>query len=320
MDGEIVDALFGLFDQRVAEDVPGQVFGDAVHLFQRLIDRHRADRNRAVADDPFARVVDVAAGGEVHHIVGAPAGRPHHLVDFFLDRGGDGRVADIGVDLHKEVAADDLRFQFGMVDVGRNDGAAGGDLVAHEFRRDEFRDVRAEAFALFDALGGAFDGGAAAKVFARGDVDHLLGDDAGLGEFILGDRAGARAAQGAVLHREFAGEVFAGCAAIVFRLHVAAVIFLDMAALQHPVTPRAGEAFLHVDGHRRVRVRTGRVIDRHRRLIGGRVQVDLAVRHGEIWQGMGVDLAAGGQRPGGDLRGGEFGLVGRLVHCAGFLW
>jgi hypothetical protein len=29
MDGEIVDALFGLLDQRVAEDFPGQVLGDA---------------------------------------------------------------------------------------------------------------------------------------------------------------------------------------------------------------------------------------------------------------------------------------------------
>jgi hypothetical protein len=123
-----------------------------------------------------------------------------------------------------------------------------------------------------------------------------------------------------VLYREFAGEVFAAGAAIVFRLHVAAVIFLDAAAFQHPVTPRAGEAFFHVDGHRRVRIRTGRVIDRHRRLIGARVQVNLAVRHGEVRQGVGIDLAARGQRPGGNLRGGEFGLVGRLVHCAGFLW
>ena len=37
---------------------------------------------------------------------------------------------------------------FGMVDVGRNDGAAAGDLVAHEFRRHESRDRRAEAFAV----------------------------------------------------------------------------------------------------------------------------------------------------------------------------
>ena len=60
MDGEIVDPLLGLFDQRVAEDLPGQVLGNAADLFQRLVDRHGADRHRGVADDPFADVVDVA--------------------------------------------------------------------------------------------------------------------------------------------------------------------------------------------------------------------------------------------------------------------
>ena len=89
VDGEIVDALLGLLDQRVAEDFPGQVLGDAADFLQRLIDRHGADRNRAVADDPFAGVVNVAAGGEVHDRVGAPADRPDHLVDFIGDIGRD---------------------------------------------------------------------------------------------------------------------------------------------------------------------------------------------------------------------------------------
>ena len=50
VDGEVVHALLGLLDQGVAEDLPGEVFGLAVDLFQRLVDRHRADRHRAVAD------------------------------------------------------------------------------------------------------------------------------------------------------------------------------------------------------------------------------------------------------------------------------
>src|SRR3546814_11199214 len=58
MDGEIVDALFGLFDQRVGEDFPGQILGDAADLFERLIDGDGADRDGRIADDPFARVVD----------------------------------------------------------------------------------------------------------------------------------------------------------------------------------------------------------------------------------------------------------------------
>ena len=44
--------------------VLGQVFGFAVNFFQRLINRHGADRHRRIAGDPFARFVDVFAGGE----------------------------------------------------------------------------------------------------------------------------------------------------------------------------------------------------------------------------------------------------------------
>src|SRR3954465_5807744 len=103
MDGEIVDARLALLYERVAVDLPGQVLGDAADLLQRLVDGDGADRDGAVADDPFAGVVDVTAGGEVHDRVGAPADRPDHLVDLGGDVGGDGAVADIGVDLDQEV-------------------------------------------------------------------------------------------------------------------------------------------------------------------------------------------------------------------------
>ena len=33
VDREVVDALFGLFDQRVAEDLPGEVLGHAAGTF-----------------------------------------------------------------------------------------------------------------------------------------------------------------------------------------------------------------------------------------------------------------------------------------------
>ena len=139
MDGEIIHALFALLDQRVLVDFPVELDRIAIDLFQRLVDRHGPDRHRRIAQNPFARVVDVAAGGKVHHRVGAPADRPHHLLDLFLDRRGDGGVADIGVDLHQEVAADDHRLEFAVIDVAGDDRAAARDLVAHEFRRDERR-------------------------------------------------------------------------------------------------------------------------------------------------------------------------------------
>jgi hypothetical protein len=88
MDGEVVHALLGLLDQGVAEELPGQVLGLAIDLFQRLVDGHRADGHRGIPHDPLARLVDVLAGGQIHHRVAAPADGPGHLVDFLLDGRG----------------------------------------------------------------------------------------------------------------------------------------------------------------------------------------------------------------------------------------
>ncbi|MNI34601.1 hypothetical protein D3C73_885960 [compost metagenome] len=74
VDGEVIDALLGLFKQGIAEHFPGQVLRHAIHFLQRLIDWHCADRHRAVAQDPFTGFVDIAASGEIHHGVSAPAG------------------------------------------------------------------------------------------------------------------------------------------------------------------------------------------------------------------------------------------------------
>ena len=141
VDGEVIHALFGLLDEGVAEDFPSEVFDASVDLFEGLIDRHGADRDRGIADDPLAGGVDVLAGGQVHDRVGAPLGGPAHLFDLLVDGGSHRRVADVGVDFHQEVAADDHRFGFRMVDVGRDDGATGRDLLANEFGGDIVRDL-----------------------------------------------------------------------------------------------------------------------------------------------------------------------------------
>ena len=135
MDGEVVDTLLGLLDERVAIDLPGEIFGPAADLLERLVNRHGADRHRRVAQDPLAGLVDLLPGRQVHHRVGAPQRRPAQLLDFFLDRRRHRRVADVGVDLHQEVAADDHRLELEVVDVGRDDRAAARDLVADEGRR-----------------------------------------------------------------------------------------------------------------------------------------------------------------------------------------
>src|SRR5690606_7584221 len=177
VDGEVVDALFGLLDQGVAEDVPGEVLGDAADFLERLINRDCPYRHGAVADDPFAGVVDVAARREVHDGVGAPADRPDHLVDFAGDVGGDGGVADVGVDLDEEVAADRHRLGSGVVDVRGDDGGAAGDFAADVVGGDVVGDFGVEVLAVADAFGEA----GAAEVLARGDVFHPGRGDAAAG-------------------------------------------------------------------------------------------------------------------------------------------
>ena len=198
VNGEIVDTLLGLLDECVAVNLPSQVFGFAVHFLECLINRHSADRDGRVANDPFAGGVDVFSGGKIHHIVGAPLGCPSHFLDLLLDARGDGGVADVGVDLHEEIAADDHRLGFRVVDVGGDDGAAAGDLFADELRRYLVGDVRAPRVAgmlvgqrvgrrLAKRLGVLPELGQA-HVFANGDELHFRRDDALFRIPILGDR------------------------------------------------------------------------------------------------------------------------------------
>ena len=82
--------------------------------------------------------MDVLTGGKIHHGICAPFGSPTHLLDLFLDARSDSAVADVGIDLHKEVAADNHRFALGVINVNRNDGAARGDFCTDELGRDLF--------------------------------------------------------------------------------------------------------------------------------------------------------------------------------------
>ena len=134
-----------------------------------------------VADDPLARFMNIFAGGQIHHRIAAPADRPGHFLHFFLNARTERGVADVGIDLHQKIAADDHRLGFRMVDVRRDDGAAAGHFVAHEFRSDmlgqksaeivprvlagqEFASFRNELFA--------------ALIFAYRDELHFRGNDA----------------------------------------------------------------------------------------------------------------------------------------------
>ena len=171
MDGEIVNTLLALFDERVAIHFPGEVFYLAVHFFQSLVDGDCAHGNRTVAQNPFACLVDIITGREVHQRVATPFARPDSLVHLLIDRGCGGRVADIGVDLHREVSTDNHRLALGMMDVGGDDGTAAGQLVAHKLGGDMTLDAQCLAV----------------HVLADSHILHLGGDDASLGTCHLGD-------------------------------------------------------------------------------------------------------------------------------------
>src|SRR5262245_17919917 len=141
MDGKIIDALFGLLDEGIAEDLPGEFLSFAVYFFQSLIDGYGTDRHRRVTQNPLSRLMDVLTGGQVHYRVSSPACRPDHLFHFFFDRRGNGGVANISVNLHQEIATDNHRLEFWVVNVGRNDSASPGDLVPHKFWCNDWRNT-----------------------------------------------------------------------------------------------------------------------------------------------------------------------------------
>ena len=134
VDCEIVHSLLALFDKGVPEQFPGEVLGLAVHLFHCLVHRDSPDRDRTVADDPFPCLVDIGSRRQVHQRVSSPFAAPYGLLHLFIYPGCGGGVANVGVDLHKEIAAYDHRFGLRVVDVGRNDSPSGSHLVPYEFR------------------------------------------------------------------------------------------------------------------------------------------------------------------------------------------
>ena len=125
---------------------------------------------------------------EIHHGVGAPFRCPTHLLDFFFDRRRHRAVADVGVDFHQEIAADDHRLGLGVIDVGGNDRSATGDFVPHVLRCYFIRDTGPKPFSIvliseivaggFRVQGSGFRCSCADHVLAQRNEFHLGRNDA----------------------------------------------------------------------------------------------------------------------------------------------
>jgi hypothetical protein len=184
-----------------------------------------------------------------------------------------------------------------VVDVGGDDGAAGGDLVAHEFGGHQIGHHGAHRVAV------AGIGLAAALILADRDEFHLGRDDAGAGIGKLGDRAVAGGAQRIAGDGERRGQARALDEPVIGRGDGAALVDLDIAARLQPAAADLGQAQRDVDRRVGVGIGARAVVDAQRRLAAG--DDDLAQRHAQLMQGAGgIDLARGGQRAGGDLRDG----------------
>src|SRR5258707_1803785 len=83
-----------------------------------LVDGHRADGDGGSADDRFADAWDIAAGGEIHHGVGAVLDGGFELFEFAGDITRNRGVADIRIDLALGGNADAHRLQIGVMDIG----------------------------------------------------------------------------------------------------------------------------------------------------------------------------------------------------------
>ena len=159
MERHVVDAL-----TRLSLDDFEKERGIHIHdraLGGELIDRHRAENNRAAGQDFAANLVEISAGGEIHDGVGSIAHRGVELFDLLAEQLMEIRGAQVGVNLGAEIFADSDRAEL-VVPIVRNYHLPGGDQRP-------------------DLLG--------SQPFIFGDLDHLAGDVSLTCRFSLGHRS-----------------------------------------------------------------------------------------------------------------------------------
>ena len=133
VDGLIVDALLTVLLDDVEEVVLIELLDRSVDALKSLINRHGADRNGGCTDDRGAHLIEVdAAGGEIHHGIGAVLHRQLQLLHLLSGIRRIRRGADVGVHLALAGDADRHRLQIGVVDVGRDDHSPPGHLFHHQ--------------------------------------------------------------------------------------------------------------------------------------------------------------------------------------------
>ncbi len=231
--------------------------------------------------------MDVPPGGKIHHGVATPANSPSHLLNFLGDSRSHRRVADVGVDLHQEVAADDHRLGFRVIDVRRNDGAAARHFLADKLRGDGFRDRSSEILARM-LTRDRFGQSVSTLILADGDEFHL-GRDHALSRVVHLRHVppGSRVARLPLQAEAHVRELRIVQALVAVPRGRAGKLF-GIVTLLDPFGAGCKQTLSDVDPRLRIRVRAGGVIDKDgwvflRPERGRRVGLDdLAHRHKEV--------------------------------------
>ena len=113
MNGEVIDSLFGLLDERIAINFPGQFFRFSTDFLEGLINGHGTDGNGRVPKDRFTGFVNILPVERSMTVSAPQRVAQTHFFDFLFDARSNGAVADIGIDLHQKIAADNHRLASG---------------------------------------------------------------------------------------------------------------------------------------------------------------------------------------------------------------
>src|SRR3546814_13926403 len=81
MNSEVINTLFGLFNECVTENLPRPMFGFTMYLFKAMINRYSVVRNRCVPYVTFAGIVVVLARRQTNHFI---APREYHPGTFYV--------------------------------------------------------------------------------------------------------------------------------------------------------------------------------------------------------------------------------------------
>ena len=86
MNRKVVDALLGLLNKGVPENLPGQIFSYTFNFFKCLIDWNSSNWDWRVTNNPLSSLMNIFTCGKIHNCISTPANPPDHFSNLFVYR------------------------------------------------------------------------------------------------------------------------------------------------------------------------------------------------------------------------------------------